>query len=327
MSLRAIVAALGGDLYQNGGRANVPAPGHGAADRSVSLLLTEGRVVVHSFGAADWREVRDDLHRRGLIDRNGRLTGGALEPTAPRIDEARRIAVARALWDEGIPLSTEGVVARHLLGRGVGGCAGLGDLLEHPCAPYSVYRPGGRSGRAMMAAIRDPQGSLTAVELTYLSPNGRPTPGLRTPRKTVGRVPPGSAVRLSPAAADLLVAEGVVTTLSAMRRFGLPGWALMSAGNLARWSPPGAAANILIAGDRGRAGEVAAERLARRLRAAGREATIALPPPPSGDWNEAVRADRGGEKEGSGRAPDRRGWAPPTAGDLSCADPLPPLSP
>ena len=46
MSLRQIVAILGGDLYQNGLRANVPAPGHGKADRSVSLLLDGGRVVI-----------------------------------------------------------------------------------------------------------------------------------------------------------------------------------------------------------------------------------------------------------------------------------------
>ena len=39
MSLRTIVQALGGELYDGGRRANIPAPGHSAADRSVSLLL------------------------------------------------------------------------------------------------------------------------------------------------------------------------------------------------------------------------------------------------------------------------------------------------
>ncbi|WP_257819413.1 hypothetical protein [Phenylobacterium sp. J367] len=42
MSLKPIVQALGGDLYDRGLRANIPAPGHSAADRSVSLLLREG---------------------------------------------------------------------------------------------------------------------------------------------------------------------------------------------------------------------------------------------------------------------------------------------
>ena len=59
MSLRPIVQALGGDLYDRGQRANIPAPGHSAADRSVSLLLKEGRIIVHTFGDGDWRAVLD----------------------------------------------------------------------------------------------------------------------------------------------------------------------------------------------------------------------------------------------------------------------------
>ncbi len=53
MSLRAIVRALGGELYDGGRRANIPAPGHSAGDRSVSLLLQGDRMVVHTFGDHD----------------------------------------------------------------------------------------------------------------------------------------------------------------------------------------------------------------------------------------------------------------------------------
>ena len=61
MSLRPIVNAFGGDLYQGGARASVPAPGHSAEDRSVSLLLEGDRVVVHTFGDGDWKGVLDFL--------------------------------------------------------------------------------------------------------------------------------------------------------------------------------------------------------------------------------------------------------------------------
>jgi putative DNA primase/helicase len=303
VSLRQIVATLGGALYQNGLRANVPAPGHGKGDRSVSLLLSAGRVVIHSFGAAEWREVRDDLRRRGLIDRSGRLLGGVTSSDAFVIDHPRRRAVAGALWLDGIqPLET-GVVGRYLARRGVTWRPGVEDLLEHPHAPFSVYRPGRRSGRAMMAGIRAPSGDLTAVELTYLSPNGLAVTGLQVPRKTVGEVPPGAAVRLSAPAARMLVGEGVVTTLSAMMRFGLPGWALLSAGNLSRWRAPDGVAAVVVAGDRGAAGERAAMGLARRLENEGVEATLAFPPAPWGDWNEALQGDQTERKEGEGRAP------------------------
>ena len=68
MSLKPIVQALGGDLYDRGLRANIPAPGHSAADRSVSLLLREGRVIVHTFGDGDWKDVLDYLRGEGLVD-------------------------------------------------------------------------------------------------------------------------------------------------------------------------------------------------------------------------------------------------------------------
>ncbi|WP_313452308.1 toprim domain-containing protein [Brevundimonas sp.] len=312
MSLRSIVTALGGDLYQNGARANVPAPGHGAGDRSVSLMLSEARVVVHSFGAADWREVRDDLCRRGLVDSDGRLTGsGGLSgagASTPRRCALERRAVAQALWAHGIQPGEDGVVVRHLRSRAVSWSAALCDLREHPRAPLSVYGPSGRTGRALMAGVRDPHGALTAVELTHLTPNGRVATGLRAPRKTVGQVPGGSAVRLCPAAARMVVAEGVITTLSAMARFERPGWALMAAGNLARWRPPSNVNDILIAADRDEVGERAARALEAGLRARGLVVDVAFPPAPFGDWNEAAQAEaRGRREEGRVSAPDRRG--------------------
>ena len=119
-------------------------------------------------------------------------------------------------------------------------------------------------------------------------------------RKAVGVLPPGCAVRFSAAAPDLLVAEGVFTTLSAMRRFQLPGWALLSTGNLRRWTPPEGVRRVLIAGDRGPDGERSAEALRLALCAAGVDATVRLPPPGFGDWNDLDQSE-GGRKGGRGR--------------------------
>lgn len=300
MSLRLIVAALGGDLYGGGTRASVPAPGHSAADRSVSLWMTEGRIVIHGFGAADWRVVRDDLRARGFIDSDGRLLserGGGRSPP-PRPDLRHRLDTARRLWAETAAL-TPGDPADHYLRRRavVGGRSAFG-LGFHPRVPLSVYRQGGRTAPALIARISDAEDRLTGIEVAYLAPNGLPAPGLRVGRKTVGRVPPGAAVRLCPAAPTLLVAEGVITTLSAMERFGLPGWALMGAANLAVWRPPLEAGRILIAADRDPAGLAAAARLSRRLRRAGLAVQVASPQPPFGDWNEAAAAVRSREEGG-----------------------------
>lgn len=299
MTLHAIVAAFGGDLYQGGWRASVPAPGHSADDRSVSLLLADGRVIIHGFGAADWREMRDLLRASGFIDDAGRLTGaGRAGPSAPKPDQRIRSETARRLWDGGIALTSADPASRHMRRRAVVGDLNASGLRYHPFAPISVYREGSRSRPALVARISDADDWLTAVELTYLEPNGRVAAGLALTRKTVGVVPPGAAVRLSPVAAEMLVGEGVVTTLSAIDRFQLPGWALMSANNLAVWTPPPEVRRLVIAADRGSVGQGAAWRLRRSLARTGINVRMLWPEPPFGDWNEVACAAREREERG-----------------------------
>jgi len=303
MTLRRLVAALGGDLYAGGARANVPAPGHSPADRSVSLRLVGDRVLIHGFGAADWRAVRDQLHGLGLVDRAGRLTPGAGGRAGRRCapepgpDRAARLATARRLWDEAVPIGPASLSARHLAVRAIGLDPGsIEALRHHPAAPVSVYREGPTRRPALLAAIRDPAGGLTAVELVYLAPGGGPDRRLRLPRKTVGALPPGSAVRLWPVAHTLVVGEGVMSVLSACQTLGQAGWALLSARNLAAWTPPPAVRRVVIAADRGGPGEAAAATLAARVRALRLTASIRLPPGGCEDWNAHAVAQR--RKEG-----------------------------
>lgn len=300
MTLHAIVRAVGGDLYQGGARANIPAPGHSRHDRSISLLLSQGRLVVHGFGGADWRAALRMLREQGLIDADGCVgSDGGAPAAAP--DRSCRVMTARALWEGAGPITQATLSLTYLKGRRVlSDLGGISDLRHHSCAPISVYRKQSTTRPALVAGVRAPDGNLTAVELTYLDPNGRRAVGLRLSRKTVGLVPAGAAVRLASAASEMLVAEGVITALSAIERFNLPGWALMSAGNLAEWTPPGGVRRVLIAADRGAVGQSAAERLRRRLSAVGLSVRIRLPDLPFGDWNEAAadgesqREERGG---------------------------------
>jgi putative DNA primase/helicase len=310
--LHDIVAALGGDLHHGGRTASVPAPGHSRADRSVSLLLDQDRVVIHGFGSTGWCEVRAHLVGLGLIDAAGRLTGattgevGRASVMPVRPPPRRRMAIAQRVWGEALPLAEGDLCLRYFRHRGFRLRSMPEDLRRHPAAPVSVFRPDSPTCPAMIAAIRAPDDEMRAVEIAYLDPDGRAARRIRLPRKTVGSAPGGVAVRLSPLEAEMVVGEGVVTTLSAMARFDLPGWALLSAGNLARWSPPLGVRRVLIAGDRGRAGEGAAAALCTRLRSEGVAASIRLPPAPFGDWNEAEAAVREKE-EGRSGAPARRG--------------------
>jgi putative DNA primase/helicase len=295
VSLKFIVSRLGGDLYDRGRRANIPAPGHSAADRSVSLLLQEGRVIVHTFGDGDWKGVLDYLRGEGLVDAHNAPTGlaqcrRAQAPAAATGLERRQAALR--IWEAGRPL-TGTLSARHCALRSVSRPLPGPDVLRHGGqTPVSAYAASRHHRPALLAAISDKDGVFTAVEATYLAANGRRALDLRLSRKTVGPSPGSCAVRIDVAAPQMLVAEGLFTTLSASARFALPAWALMSTRNLRHWRPPEGVRQVLIAADRGADGEASAEQLRAGLAAAGLKARVALPPEGFGDWNEAEAADR-----------------------------------
>jgi putative DNA primase/helicase len=292
MTLRAIVQALGGDLYERGLRANIPAPGHSRADRSVSLMMRNGRIVVHTFGDGDWRTVLDDLRRRGLVDaRNAPVSVSADKDRSPigvvAAPDADRLAAARRFWDGG--RSIAGTLSeRHCRLRGIKRALPGADVVRHNGrAPVSAYGDDRLRRPALLVEITGADGAFTAVEATYLTPGGGRAVDLRLSRKTVGLVPPGSAARIDPASPEMLVAEGFFTALSATECFCLPGWALMSTRNVRGWSAPAGVRSVLIAADRGKDGEASAEVLRVRLLRQGVQARVALPPEPWGDWNEA----------------------------------------
>jgi hypothetical protein len=299
MSLDHIVRALGGELYDGGSRANIPAPGHSPADRSVSLLLKEGRVFVHTFSSrTDWRDIFDHLRQQGLIDDEKRPTGqspaggvstGRRGRDAPAPNTLRR-ATARRIWDDGRPIG--GTLAeRHCRLRKVTRPLPGAEVARFCSAtPVAAYHDTRYTRPALLFALQDGGGGFTAVEITYLAANGLRATTLKLSRKTVGPVPPNSAIRLDPAAPEMLVAEGVFTTLSATERFSLPGWALMSTRNLKAWIAPDGVRAVLIAADRGKDGEASAEALAGRLRTQGVRTRIELPPAPHGDWNDWAKA-------------------------------------
>ena len=299
MSLKTIVHVLGGDLYDRGCRANIPAPGHSPADRSVSLMLREGRVIVHTFGDGDWRIALDHLREHGLVDAHNAPTSVSMGKARAAIGvlnttDVERLAAARRIWEGGRSLRSS-LSERHCRLRHIERALPGPQIARHNNeTPVSAYGDDRFRRPALLVGITDAQGAFTAVEVTYLAPNGHRVIDLRLSRKTVGPVPPGTAVRIDPSAPEMLVAEGFFTTLAATERFALPGWSLMSTRNLRSWSAPQGVRSVLIAADRGKDGEASAEILRRRLARQGVRGRIALPPEPHGDWSEAAQPDRTG---------------------------------
>lgn len=301
MSLLQIVRATGGELYNGGQKASIPAPGHSRSDRSASLLIGRtGRVVVYSFGGATAFEILDDLKARGLIDQAGYPrhghSGCLVEPLP---SNGQKQGVAEDLWRSGLRIPGT-LSARYLrefraIGRDL---ASVKNLLHHPACQVAVYRTHSRFTRpALMSRILTPTGRTTAVELTYLNAKGDRDLSLRLSRKTVGAVPPGSFVQLDEPAQEIVVAEGVMTALSASEYFRRPAQALLGIRNLRAFRPPACVRSVVIAADRGEEGESAASDLRDTLVANGIEVVIRLPPEQFRDFNHMAQVSRARAKE------------------------------
>ncbi len=295
MSLKDIVDVLGGEVHRGGNRAHIPAPGHSTDDRSVSLLLQNNRLIIHSFtDGGDWRAIRDDLRERGFINAAGELVGAVGNSHgyhAPEVTKVEKQAVARRIWELGRP--TAGTLSeRHARIRGIGRPLPGPDVVRHvQDCPLAIYDQGTRTKPAMVTAIRTPDGDLTAIEITYLAPNGQREDRLRIARKMVGPIPQGSAVRIDPVTTEMAIGEGYFTSLSASERFSLPTWAALSTAIMRNFVPPVGVRSVLVAGDNGPDGTRTAHLLVDRIRERGLKAWAEFPPIDIDDFNTLARRD------------------------------------
>jgi putative DNA primase/helicase len=87
---------------------------------------------------------------------------------------------------------------------------------------------------------------------------------------------------------DLLVAEGIETTLAAAELTGwrYPAWAAISAPGLLALDVPRHFKRVIIAADNDEVGTEAARGLAHRLQKRGLRVVIKAPPSAGEDWND-----------------------------------------
>ncbi|GIK49876.1 MAG: hypothetical protein BroJett013_25730 [Alphaproteobacteria bacterium] len=288
--LKRIVDTMGGVLLDGGRRALIRGPGHGPADRSVSLLEAEdGRVLIHCFSSRDdWRLVRAELADLGLLDESGderiASAGPSVRLNADHSDEDRRARVLR-LWDEARPLSGT-VGERYLRARAIEGELPGPEVLRFH--PHMTSLEDRERRPALVAALVNGEGALQGIQVTLLSPHGAAKAPLATPRRTIGRLM-GHYVRIDAPSDTLVVAEGLETALSARRALGAGAWAFLSAENLARFEPPPVIDRLIIAADNDEAGLAAAARLKERVEPSI-ACEIALAPNDYPDWNDWARA-------------------------------------
>jgi putative DNA primase/helicase len=289
--LKRIVDAMGGVLTEGGRRALIRGPGHGPADRSVSLLETEdGRVLIHCFSPRDdWRAVRAELADLGLLDESEQHDHAPASEPVVRLqgeqrDEDRRARVLR-LWEESAGV-TGTVGERYLRSRAIEGELPGPDVLRFHPRMTSLEDRARRP--ALVAGLVNNDGVLEGIQVTLLTAHGAAKAAVATPRRTIGKLM-GHYVRIDAPGDVLIVAEGLETALTARRTLGAGAWACLSAENLAQFEPPPVIDKLIIAADHDEAGLAAAARLNARV-GASIACEIALPPDDHADWNDWARA-------------------------------------
>ncbi len=232
------------------------------------------------------RDVLDDAARRAL----GNTWAPQPAPDTAEMQAARerKQAAALRLFSGSTLLAALDPSGRYLISRG------LAHLIGCPALRYRGDCPHPEGGRlpAMVAEVLDMAGRPIAAHRTYLTPAGAKA-AADPVKASLGPVW-GGAVRLDPAAPELVIGEGIETAASAGLLLQLPAWAAISAGNLARGLvlPPEVRA-VVIAADPDQAGIAAAAAASTRWQAEGRRVRIATPDVPGRDFNDVLQERAG----------------------------------
>ncbi len=276
---------LAGDVFNSPGRSLFvrlfgPASGRGAAGKWADAATGQHGdlldLIALNRGYSDLRDTLDEA--RGFLNDPSHLIPQSAMP-APRSTRQ----AARRLFAAARPIP--GTLAQtYLRSRGIAGPMDFSALRFHPAC---YHRAGNdaplQTWPALIAAVTDRSGAITAVHRTWLARDGTAKAPLADPRRAMGDLL-GHAVRFG-AAADILAAgEGIETMLSLKSLLPhLPVASALSAAHLAAFLLPSCLRRLYIAVDNDAAGRLASDRLAARARADHVEARLLVPH--ADDWN------------------------------------------
>lgn len=230
---------------------------------------------------------------KGAAERIEGVIGSAAIDQGPKRDEETLKAAMKAVWTSGRRITAADPVGLYLCNRGL-------QLNAYPTALR--YAPNLRHddgvGPAMVAQVVAPDGTAANVHRTWLTPDGQKAGFTPCRKMMAGSIPDGSAIRLGIAGPVLGIAEGIETALAASQRFGVPVWAVISAGGMMKFRPPASVQRLIIFGDHDLSfvGQAAAYGAARdvmtQAQREGRtiEVQVKVPASPGTDWADATPA-------------------------------------
>jgi hypothetical protein len=273
LSLEEIAVALGTVGSATGAsRCDCPVCGY----RALSVYEDDnGSVRFHCYSCNEGKAIRSHLKARGLLPSR----------QSPELLQTTQLAEATAIWAAGEPV--EGSVAAHYLGhwRKIPG--------PYPATLRYVSDQFSEPWQNLVALTQHADGEILGVHLTKLSIYGERKDRVRrggSPYRRFGLLD-GGGVWFGKPGGELIVGEGIETTLAAMIVLGSSwGVATLGAKGMARLVLPDEARDVHIAADNDAAGDGqrAADQARARWTAEGRRVRVSMPNKSGADFNDIL---------------------------------------
>jgi DNA primase len=216
------------------------------------------------------------------------LDSGAIPPAAARTSRRREVTDERDTFREAVSIwrgarPADGTAAeRYLRNRGI--------RIPIPPTIRFAQLPYGRRGDVLpclVAVVASPGGKVAGVQRTFLKPDGSGKADVPSPKLSLGRIREG-AIRLGPAAPEMIVCEGAEDALTAVQELQAPAWAAAGASLLPSIVFPPVVRSVVIAADNDAGGDREARKAAEAFAERGLTVRIMRPDPQFKDLNDQL---------------------------------------
>jgi DNA primase len=256
-------------------------------DRTPSFTINDAKGFAHCFGCGWHGDVLDFISAIETVQLQDALqllnAAPATIPQAEPPKERETEAEALRIWLEGIPLIGTPAEA-YLRSRGI--VCRLPDTLRFSRLHYGKR---GRLHPCLIALVTSADGQPRGIQRTYLTESGTGKAAVPKPKLSLGRIS-GGAIRLAPAARELVLCEGLEDGLTLQQELGQAVWVAAGVGNLKKMRLPIGARSIVIGADGDAAGERGAMDAAARFAAEGRQVRVIRPLSGFKDFNAELQA-------------------------------------
>jgi len=289
MKAAAIAKALGGSGLSRSGWFSCDCPAC-KGEGKLGLRDTDTGIAVNCFKLCRRSDILAELDRLELPDR----TPGQSDPTEAaqrrakeQADNHRRVADARDFIAECLPWNTTDQIARYIRSRGIDPALLTPSIMWHGMARH----PEGGQRPLMVGMIEHVEFGIIGITRTFIAIDGSQKAAFAKSRLFLG-LTSGGAVRLGAPhpGTELVVGEGIESTLSYMQLHNLSGWSALSASGITNLILPPEARSVVIAADhdKNQVSWKASIAAARRWGDEMRRVRIDMPPEPGTDWNDVL---------------------------------------